>query len=208
MIASAAGQRQVGDVHVAILHREERDHDAGGVGDRWRRERSISAVRMTKVRPTAMMPVIETCAGCCRDCRSSAKDGLRALKNDDQEQQREQRRDVAQLRRQPAASAETRASGRAASACHLLARRSLPHAAASSRSLLIVSLANSRAISPLRMTMIRSASDSTVSGSVESTMIADALLAQAAHDAHHVFLGADVHAAGRLGQDQHAAAGG
>ncbi len=45
---------------------------------------------------------------------------------------------------------------------------------------------------------MRSASDSTVSGSVDSTTTPHALIAQPFDDAHHVLLGADIHAARRL----------
>ena len=51
---------------------------------------------------------------------------------------------------------------------------------------------------------MRSASDSTVSGSVESTMMASPLRAQVADDVDDVVLGADIHAAGRLAQHQQA----
>ena len=53
-------QRNVGDRHTRILRREVGDHDASCIGD-LATDRSISAHRMTKVSPTAMMPVTEIC---------------------------------------------------------------------------------------------------------------------------------------------------
>jgi hypothetical protein len=44
-------------------------------------ERSISAVRMTKVRPTAMMPVTDTCCRMFSRLSSVANEGLAMLKN-------------------------------------------------------------------------------------------------------------------------------
>ena len=46
--------------------------------------RSISAQRMTKVRPTAMMPVTETWVRMLARLSRVAKEGLATLKEDDQ----------------------------------------------------------------------------------------------------------------------------
>ena len=157
--------------------------------------------RITKVRPTAMIAGDRDLRQDVREVAQVAKDGLARVKNSDQEEQRHEGRDVAQLVAQPV---PRRVAGRPADVGGRGIHAGVPQAAASSRSLLIGSSANSRTISPFLITRMRSASESTVSGSVETTMIADPLLAQAAHDAHDVLLGADVHAARRLAQHQHA----
>ena len=74
-----ARQRHVGDVDVGFLQREIGDRDAGDVGDA-AIERSISAHRITKVRPTAMMPVTEIWVRMLPRLSSVAKEGLAAAK--------------------------------------------------------------------------------------------------------------------------------
>ena len=102
-----ARQRQIGDVDVGLLQREEGDHDAGRVGDRGD-ERSISAVRITKVRPVAMIAVTETWRRMLPRLSSVTNDGLGEAEDDDQEQKRHERRDVAQLTREPARARASR----------------------------------------------------------------------------------------------------
>ena len=127
---------------------------------------------------------------------SVAKDGLATQKKSDQAEQRRERRDVAQLAAQPGDRARS----------VVAADRFRVHASRRRQQAVLADRLARRirgTISPLFITRMRSASDSTVSGSVETTTIADALVAQAAHDPHHVVLGADIHAARRLAQHQH-----
>ena len=159
--------------------------------------RSISAVRITKVSPTAMIAVTETCCRMFSRLPSVAKAGRGEAEEADEQDQRRERRDVAQLIAQEAARGRTPGLGAdvaigharlqsASSAGSLASCATLDcasvdaaaresHAAASNRSLLIAQSANSLAISPLRITSTRSASDSTVSGSVEKHDHRDAL---------------------------------
>ena len=156
-------------------------------------DRSISAVRITKVRPDAMMPVIETWRRMLARLSSVAKDGLGALKN---ATSTTRVNSGAMLRSWSRGSCLSRPPPWPAVGVSTLHRP--PHAAASRRSLLDRLVANSRATVPLLITMMRSARDRTVSGSVESTRTPTPCSLQRLHDADHVLLGADVHAARRL----------
>src|SRR5215831_16730778 len=63
-------------------------------------DRSISAQRMTKVRPTAIMPVTETWVRMLPTLSRVAKDGLATAKKLEKKDQRQKRRNVAHLRAQ------------------------------------------------------------------------------------------------------------
>ena len=69
-------------------------------------ERSISAVRITKVRPTAMMPVIDIWRRMFSMLSSVRKEFGREAEEHDEDHQREDRRDVAQLVGQEALQVE------------------------------------------------------------------------------------------------------
>ena len=62
-------------------------------------ERSISAQRITKVRPTAMTPVTDTWVRMLPRLSSVAKEGTRGGKKAAEADQRQERRDVAHLER-------------------------------------------------------------------------------------------------------------
>ena len=81
--------------------------------------RSISAVRMTKVRPTAMIAVTETCWRMFSRLPSEAKVGLAMLKKATRHDQRDERRDVAQLIAQEIARGERRGRSRASALWHV-----------------------------------------------------------------------------------------
>ena len=68
--------------------------------------RSISAVRMTKVRPTAMIAVTETCCRIFSRLPSVGEGGARDAEEDDEEDQRDEGRDIAQLIAQEIAEAK------------------------------------------------------------------------------------------------------
>ena len=89
----------------------------------------------------------------------------------DEADEREERRDVAHLAAQhSAAGARVPGSTLSRSVSDaFMPFDPRPHAASSRRSLLITSFANSRTTTPFFITRMRSASDSTVSGSVEAT---------------------------------------
>ena len=97
-------------------------------------DRSISAVRMTKVRPTAMIPVTETWVRMLARLSTVAKDGLASAEERHQDDQGHERRDVAQLVAQERAAIDRLAMSSPASAAE--------------RSLLTVSSANSCTIAP------------------------------------------------------------
>ena len=154
-------------------------------------DRSISAHRITKVSPTAMMPVTEICVRMFSRLPSVANDLLAAVKKANEHEQRRERGDVAELPRSRSSASRCTASDAA-------------HAASSSRSLLTGSSANSR-------TTLSFLHHQNAIGQRQHRFRfgrddhdGDALVAQAAHDLHHVVLRADVHPARRLAQHQHA----
>ena len=163
-------------------------------------ERSISAQRMTKVSPTAMIAGHRHLGQDVADIVDGGKGRAGDGEEGEQQDQRQERRDIAHLGAQEGSDA--------ALACglpglfHCSPSRTLRYAASSRRSLLTASPTNSRTTAPRFITRIRSASDSTVSGSVDSTMIAEPLGAQVPDDIDHVVLGADIHAARRLAQHE------
>ena len=161
-------------------------------------ERSISAQRMTKVRPTAMMPVTDTCVRMLPRLSSVAKEGLAS---------RRKRR--GQIRVTNGAMLRIW-SRRKAQPPRGRCRRRPSHCSpwsSPSRRLQQAVLADrlvgefARPSRPCFITRMRSASDSTVSGSVESTMTAIPW-SRRARTISDVVLGADIHAARRLAQHQ------
>ncbi len=97
MMATAPRQGHVGDVDAGVLQGEEGDDDADRVGDVGEAQVDLGGSRMTKVRPVAMMPVTEICDRMLPTLSQLANDAARGAEEDDQEQQRDERSDIAQL---------------------------------------------------------------------------------------------------------------
>src|SRR5260221_6800415 len=162
--------------------------------------RSISAHRMTKVRPTAIIAVTETCVRILARLPSVAKDGLAALKNTTR---KSSVRNGAMLRSWPRSQRARPpvAAGARSAACPVIRSRASgggKEAILADR--LAGELAHDRAL----------LHDDDAVGEGEHGLglgrdddDADALIAQPAHDLDHVVLGADIHAARRLAQHAH-----
>ena len=166
-----ARHRDVADVHVVGLQREEGQHDRRGVGDGADREIDLGGEddegqadgddAGDRYLLQDVLQVIER-----------RERGAGDAEEQDEEQKRDEGRDIAQLIAGEIGEPERALGGDGnigLGRVHICSSR---QAAASRRSLLIASSANSRAISPLRITSTRSASESTVSGSVENTTMA------------------------------------
>jgi len=118
-------------------------------------------------------------SGCCRHWSSVANEGLATAKKPLRHMSVRNGADVAHLGAQ---HGPRTCAGRVRSAAETVTLSPVtiwsPSRASSRRSLLIASLLNSRTTVPRLRTMMRSASDRTVSGSVESTMMAKSPRAQ------------------------------
>ena len=163
-------------------------------------DRSISAHRITKVRPTAMMPVTEICVRMLPTLSSVAKEGLRPLKKLTRQisvrngaMLRIWERSIARARAVPIRDVALPSCGLLSRGFQepVLADRLVRRIPARSRP------SSSRGCG--RRATARSRARS-------STMTASPLVAQALDDVDDVVLGADIHAAGRLAQHQDLAA--
>ena len=164
-------QREVGDVHVVRLQREKGQDDRGCVGDRADAEIDFGGQndegqadgddRGDRDLLQNVLQIAERRKGRSGDAEE-----------DDEAKKRDERRDIAQLVAQEIPGPKGAGRGRIGAWRVHQSRDPRRQAAANRRSLLIASPANSCAISPLRITRTRSASERTVSGSVEKTTIA------------------------------------
>ena len=170
-----AGHRHVGDVHVGFLQREIGDRDAGDVGDAGDRQVDLGAEDHEGEADgddAGHRHLGQDVAEIVERRKGGAGGGEEAGEAD----QRQERRDVAHLRAQERARC-LRGRLRSAADCRAVTGR---HVVSPSRRFQQAVLAdrlvaNSRTTAPRLSTMMRSASDSTVSGSVDSTMTASPL---------------------------------
>ena len=104
-MAIGAGHRQVGDVHIIRLQREERQHDRCRIGDRadaevdfGRQNDEGEADRDDRGDRHLLQNILEIV--------ESREGGTRDAEEDDEKQQRDERRDIAQLVAQKIAEAK------------------------------------------------------------------------------------------------------